>query len=103
MVCSRPSTSFSFDLYAVLDSTPIKIRDILPDIDQSLISGYRRFSQGVIWLYISGFVATALTVILAGRKVFYSKGSRLLALFRTVCDTGPILKNGADKPSFRRC
>ncbi|CAG8890547.1 unnamed protein product [Penicillium salamii] len=50
MVCSDPSTSFSFDLSAVLDSAPKKVSEILPDIDQSLISGYRRFSQSVIWL-----------------------------------------------------
>ncbi|CAG7939179.1 unnamed protein product [Penicillium salamii] len=84
MVCSDPSTSFSFDLSAVLDSTPIKVSDILPDLDQSLFSGYRRFFQSVICLYISGFVTTTLTLVLAGRKVFFSKGSRLLAIFCTL-------------------
>jgi hypothetical protein len=103
MVCSDPSTSFSFDLSAVLDSTPIKVSDILPDIDQSLISGYRRFSQSVICLYISGFVTTTLTLVLAGRKVFFSTSSRLLAIFCTVCDIRKGLKKGANKPSFRRC
>ncbi|CAG7985896.1 unnamed protein product [Penicillium salamii] len=44
MVCSDPSTSFTFDLSAVLDSTPINLSNILPDIDLSLVSGYRRFS-----------------------------------------------------------
>ncbi|CAG8068707.1 unnamed protein product [Penicillium salamii] len=78
MVCSHPSTSFTFDLSAVLGSTPITFTEILPEIDRSLISGYRRFSQSMICLYISGFVATTLTVILAGRKGFFSKGSRLL-------------------------
>lgn len=87
VVCSDPSTSFSFDLSAVLDSTPIKVSDMLPDLDQSLTSGYRRFAQSVICLYISGFVTTTLTLVLAGRKVFFSKGSRLLAIFCTVCDT----------------
>ncbi|CAG8877542.1 unnamed protein product [Penicillium salamii] len=81
MVCSDPSTSFSFDLSAVLDSAPKRVSDILPDIDQSLISGYRRFSQSVIWMYICGFVTTTLTLVLAGRKLFLSKGSSLLAIF----------------------
>lgn len=87
MVCSNPSASFAFDLSAVLDSTPINLSNILPDIDLNLISGYRRFSQSVICLYIAGFVVTTLTRILACRKVFFSKGSRLLAIFCTVCDT----------------
>ncbi|CAG8014069.1 unnamed protein product [Penicillium salamii] len=94
MVCSDPSTSFSFDLYAVLDSTPIKVRDILPDIDQSLISGYRRLSQSVICLYISGFVTTTLTLVLAGRKVFFSTSSMLLAIFCTVCDIRKRIEGG---------
>lgn len=87
MVCSYPSTSFSFDLSALLDSTPIKVIDVLPEIDQSLISGYRQLSLSAIRLYISGFVATTLTIILAGRKCFFSSGSKLLAIFCTVCNT----------------
>ncbi|CAI7673106.1 unnamed protein product [Penicillium viridicatum] len=63
MVCSDPSTSFTFDLSTVLDSTSI------------------RLSENVIRLYIAGFVVATLTGILACRKVFYSKGSRLLAVF----------------------
>ncbi|CAG8891860.1 unnamed protein product [Penicillium nalgiovense] len=84
---SDPSTSFTFDLSAVLDSTPINLSNILPDIDLSLVSGYRRFSQSVICLYIVGFVVTTLSGVLACRKVFFSKGSRPLAIFCTVCDT----------------
>ena len=87
MVCSHPSTSFSFDLSALLDSTPIKVIDVLPEIDQSLISGYRQLSLSAIRLYISGFVATTLTIISAGRKCFFSNGSKLLAIFCTVCNT----------------
>lgn len=87
MVCSDPSTSFTFDLSAVLDSTPINLSNILPDIDLSLVSGYRRFSQSVVCLYIAGFVVTTLSGVLACRKVFFSKGSRSLAIFYTVCDT----------------
>ncbi|CAG8893570.1 unnamed protein product [Penicillium nalgiovense] len=56
-------------------------------IDLSLVSGYRRFSQSVICLYIAGFVVTTLSGVLACRKVFFSKGSRPLAIFCTVCDT----------------
>ncbi|CAP86924.1 Pc24g00160 [Penicillium rubens Wisconsin 54-1255] len=87
MVCSDPSTSFTFDLSAVLDSTSINLSNILPDIDLSLVSGYRRFSQSVVCLYIAGFVVTTLSGVLACRKVFFSKGSRSLAIFYTVCDT----------------
>ena len=94
MVCSDPSTSFSFDLSAVLDSAPKRVSDILPDIDQSLISGYRRFSQSVIWMYICGFVTTTLTLVLAGRKLFLSKGSSLLAIFCAVCDTRKDIGEG---------
>lgn len=94
MVCSDPSTSFSFDISAVLNSTPMKVSDIPPDIDHSLISGYPRFSQSVICLYISGFVTTTLTLVLAGRKPFLSKGSRLLAISCTVCDTRKNIGEG---------
>ncbi|CAG7935681.1 unnamed protein product [Penicillium nalgiovense] len=87
MVCSDPSTSFTFDLSTVLDSTSIKLSDIFPDIDLSLVSGYRRFSQGVVCLYIAGFVVATLTGIIACRKDFFSKGSRSLAIFCTVCYT----------------
>ncbi|CAP99946.1 Pc22g26580 [Penicillium rubens Wisconsin 54-1255] len=81
MVCSDPSSSFTFDLSAVLD---INLSNILPDIDLSLVSGYRRFSQSVICLYIAGFVVTTLSGVLACRKVFFSKGSRPLAIFCTL-------------------
>ncbi|KAJ5522384.1 hypothetical protein N7527_006499 [Penicillium freii] len=84
MVCSDSSTSFTFDLSAVLDSTSINLSNILPDIDLSLVSGYRRFSQSVICLYIAGFVVTTLSGVLACRKVFFSKGSRSLAIFYTL-------------------
>lgn len=94
MVCSNPSPSFSFYLSAVLDSTPLKVSDILPDIDQSLISGYRRFSQSIICLYISGFVTTTLALVLAGRKLFFSKGSKLLAIICMVCDTRNNIEEG---------
>lgn len=87
MVCSDPSTSFSFDLFDLLDSTPIKVSDILPEIDPNLISGYRQLSLSASRLYISGFVATALTIILAGRKFFFPNGSRLLAILCTVRDS----------------
>ncbi|CAG8107316.1 unnamed protein product [Penicillium nalgiovense] len=84
MVCSDPSTSFTFDLSAVLDSTSRNLSNILPDIDLSLVSGYRRFSQSVVCLYIAGFVVTTLSGVLACRKIFFSKGSRSLAIFYTL-------------------
>ncbi|CRL30538.1 unnamed protein product [Penicillium camemberti] len=65
IVYSDPSTSFSFNLSTVLNSAPKKVSEILPDIDQSFISGY----------------------LLAGRKLFLSKGSRLLAIFYAVYGT----------------
>ncbi|KAJ5882281.1 uncharacterized protein N7529_000953, partial [Penicillium soppii] len=87
MVCSDPSTSFAFDLSALLDSTPVKVSDMIPDIDQSSISSYRPLSLSLTRLYISGFVATTLTIILAGRKFFFSNGSKLLAIFCTLSST----------------
>ncbi|KAJ5626380.1 hypothetical protein N7510_002689, partial [Penicillium lagena] len=81
VVCSDPSTSFDFDFSAVLDSTPIKVRDVLPEIDRTAISGYRRFFRSVICLYISGFVTTTLAMVLGVRKTLFSRGHRLLAIF----------------------
>jgi len=81
VVCSDPSTSFDFDFFAVLESTPIKVSDVLPEIDRTAISGYRRFSRSVICLYISGFVTTTLAVIFGVRKTLFSRGHRLLAIF----------------------
>lgn len=84
VVCSDPSTSFAFDFSAVLDSTPIDVGDVLPEIDRTPISGYSRFSRSVICSYISGFVTTTLAVIFGLRKTLFSRGHRLLAIFCTV-------------------
>ncbi|KAJ5654984.1 hypothetical protein N7490_001987 [Penicillium lividum] len=81
VVCSEPRASFSFDLSAVLDSTPVEMDKVLPKIDQKAISGYRQLSHGIIGLYISGFITTILVVILGARRTFLARGSKLLALF----------------------
>ncbi|CDM32731.1 unnamed protein product [Penicillium roqueforti FM164] len=41
-------------------------------------------AQSVVYLYITGFVVTILSGVLAYRKVFFSKGSRSLAIFYTL-------------------
>ena len=87
VVCSEPRTSFSFDLSAVLDSTPVEVDKVLPKVDQKAISGYRQLSHGIIGLYISGFITTVLVVILGVRRTFLARGSKLLALFCIVSDT----------------
>ncbi|KAJ5938369.1 hypothetical protein N7466_001503 [Penicillium verhagenii] len=79
-VCSEPRTSFSFDLSAVLDSTPVEIDKVLPKVDEKAISGYQKLSHWIISLYISGFVTTVLVVILGARRTFWARGNRLLAL-----------------------
>lgn len=100
-VCSEPSTSFSFDLFSVLNSTPVKVDKVLPGLDQKAISGYQKLSHGIVGFYISGFVTTALVVILGVRKTFFSRGSRLLALLCTVSDTMTTWRSFSDLNSFR--
>ena len=100
-VCSEPSTSFSFDLLSVLNSTPVKVDNVLPGLDQKAISGYQKLSHGIVGFYISGFVTTTLVVILGARKTFFSRGSRLLALFCTVSDTMTTRRSFSDLNSFR--
>jgi hypothetical protein len=100
-VCSEPSTSFFFDLFSVLNSTPVKVDKVLPGLDQKAISGYRKLSHGIVGFYISGFVTTALVVILGIRKTFFSRGSRLLALLCTVSDTMTHWRSFSDLNSFR--
>ncbi|KAJ5654912.1 hypothetical protein N7490_001915 [Penicillium lividum] len=80
-VCSEPRASFAFDLSAVLESTPVDVDKVLPQVDEKAISGYRGFSHGIISLYIAGFVSTAIVVILGARRTFWARGNRLLALF----------------------
>ncbi|KAJ5655095.1 hypothetical protein N7490_002098 [Penicillium lividum] len=80
-VCSEPRASFAFDLSAVLESTPVDVDKVLPQVDEKAISGYREFSHAIISLYIAGFVSTAIVVILGARRTFWARGNRLLALF----------------------
>jgi hypothetical protein len=87
-VCSEPRASFAFDLSAVLESMPVDVDKVLPQVDEKAVSGYRNLSHAIISLYIAGFVSTVLVVILGARRTLWARGNRLLALFCIVSDTG---------------
>ncbi|KAJ5642535.1 hypothetical protein N7490_006535 [Penicillium lividum] len=82
--CSDPSISFSFDLLSMFDLVSTEVNDLLPGLNQTVLAGYRDVSQGIIWLYIFGFISTILVVILGVRKVIFSGGNKLLAIFATL-------------------
>ncbi|KAJ5642609.1 actin cortical patch SUR7/pH-response regulator pali, partial [Penicillium lividum] len=82
--CSDPSINFSFDLLSIFDSVSTEVNDLLPGLNQTVLAGYRDVSQGIIWLYIFGFISTILVVILGVRKAIFSGGNKLLAIFATL-------------------
>jgi hypothetical protein len=82
--CSHPSTTFSFNLSSIFDSISTEINDLLPDLNDTVLAGYRDISEAVIWLYITGFISAVLVVILGVRKVCFNGGNKLLVIFATV-------------------
>lgn len=82
--CSDPSTTFSFNLSSIFDSISTEINDLLPDLNDTVLAGYRDVSQAIIWLYITGFISTVLVVILGVRKALFNGGNMLLVMFAMV-------------------
>ncbi|KAJ5593508.1 hypothetical protein N7537_010412 [Penicillium hordei] len=62
--CSKPSTSFSFNLLEIFGSASAEINDILLDKDNKILAGYHDVSRWTVSAYIIGFVFTSATIII---------------------------------------
>lgn len=82
--CSHSSTTFIFDFSVIFGPLMTDIRRIIPNIDWKQPSVYHRLVRTIVWVYITAFVANALTVLLSCRKVYSLKGRRLLAVMSLV-------------------
>lgn len=82
--CSSPSVSFTFNMSGILNSVSNEMSEIIPDIDEKVLTGYHEVSNAVTWLYIFGFLCAAITTLLAIRKIFFNGGSKLLIIFGMV-------------------
>ncbi|CAG8040675.1 unnamed protein product [Penicillium nalgiovense] len=76
--CSKPSTSFSFDLLEILGSASEEINDMLPKSDNKVLGGYHNFSMWTILAYILGFIFTIATIIIQVLLLILSKGKIFL-------------------------
>ncbi|CAG7963078.1 unnamed protein product [Penicillium salamii] len=79
--CSRPSTSFSFDLLSIFDSISPAIEEVLPDETKKVIAGYHDVSRWSISAYILGFASTFLAVVFGVTMTLFSRGKLLLIIF----------------------
>ncbi|KAF4765661.1 hypothetical protein HAV15_003334 [Penicillium sp. str.  len=75
--CSKPSTSFSFDLLEILGSASEEIKDMLPKNDNKVLAGYHDFSRWTILAYILGFIFTVATIIIQVVLLILSKGENI--------------------------
>lgn len=60
--CTRPTTSFSFDLLDIFRSISPEINDLFPSDDTKNLTGSLKLSKWAISAYIVGFAATALSL-----------------------------------------
>ncbi|CAG8899733.1 unnamed protein product [Penicillium egyptiacum] len=76
--CSKPSTSFSFDLLGIFGSQSEEINDILPKDDNKVLAGYHDVSGWTISAYILGFTFTVAAIIIQVPLLMFSKGKNFL-------------------------
>jgi hypothetical protein len=86
--CSKPSTSFSFDLLEIIGSASEEINDMLPKNDNKVLAGYHDLSRWTILAYILGFIFTIATIIIQVLLLIFSKGKIFLIASSIV---GPTL------------
>lgn len=90
--CSKPSTSFSFDLVDIFRSAAPEMDNVLPSEGNKILSGYHNLAKWSISTYMVGFIATASAFVLGSMTILCSLGGKwcqiLLVLLSTVCQTG---------------
>jgi hypothetical protein len=86
--CSKPSTSFSFDLLNILGSASEDINDILPKNVNKVLAGYHDVSRWTISAYILGFIFTIATIIIQVLLLKLARGKIFLIASSIV---GPTL------------
>lgn len=60
--CTKPTTSFSFDLLDIFRSISPEINDLLPSDDSKKLTGSLKLSTWAISAYIVGFAATFISL-----------------------------------------
>ncbi|KAF4765912.1 hypothetical protein HAV15_010643 [Penicillium sp. str.  len=84
--CSKPNTSFSFDLLEIFGSASEEINEILPEDDNKVLAGYRKVSRWTISAYVSGFTFTLVAIIMQILLMVFSKG-RIFLIASSICDS----------------
>jgi hypothetical protein len=87
--CSKPSTSFSFNLLGIFGSASEEVSEILPEDNNKVLAGYRKVSQWTISAYITGFIFTLVALIFQVLLMTISKG-RIFLVASSVVSSGII-------------
>ena len=91
--CSKPSTSFSFNLVDIFRSVSPEMDNVLPSEGNKILSGYHSLAKWAISTYMVSFIATASAFALGNMTILCSLGGKwceiLLVLSSTVCQTSP--------------
>jgi len=80
IICSNLYLKFVFDFLSIFGNTESEIDQLLEKINKITISNFRYIFYIIIILYLSGFVATVLVVVLGIQKTFYNRDYRLLSI-----------------------
>jgi hypothetical protein len=76
--CSDPSTSFSFNLWALFQSIATNANGLSASDGQTYLTGNLNSARAIICLYISGFVAAFLSLVLGIKKIVAPGGNGIL-------------------------
>lgn len=85
--CSKPSTSFSFDLLGIFGSASSEINDILPKDDNKALAGYHDVSRWIITAYIIGFAFTVAAITIQALLAMFSKGGKVFLVAFSLVST----------------
>ncbi len=72
--CSKPSTSFSFDLVDIFRSISPEMDNVLPGEANKILSGYHTLAKWSISTYIVGFITTASAFALGSITILFAGG-----------------------------
>ncbi|KAJ5292107.1 hypothetical protein N7478_001358 [Penicillium angulare] len=78
--CSKPSTSFSFDITKLFGEAASEVSELIPGIENKALSGYRSVSQWSISADILGLIFTFAAIVFGVTTLTISWGKTCLVL-----------------------
>jgi hypothetical protein len=88
--CTRPTTSFSFNLLDIFKSVSPEFNDLFPSKDTNGLTGSLKLSKWAISAYIVGFSTTACSLVMGLVSTFREVKSRWLKLLQVLSSTASI-------------